>query len=71
MTKQQRREYRNIRRQIDTDPHLTLTELEAQLQQAAMDSIVECPDCGNRMEPDAEACGECGFSNTIRNAGMI
>jgi len=48
MTKQQRREYRNIRKQIDADPVAEELEVMRQLEQAAMDSIVTCPDCGMR-----------------------
>ena len=34
------------------------------------DVSVTCPDHGNRIEPDAEACPD-GCKNPIREAGMI
>jgi len=41
------------------------------LRQAVFDDVVECPKCGSKMEPDAEKCGECGFSGTLRGMGLI
>jgi ribosomal protein L40E len=46
-------------------------ELMDMLRQAAFDSVVECPNCGSNMEPDAEKCGGCGFDDTLRNNGLI
>jgi len=45
--------------------------LEAILREAVMESIITCPECGNRLEPDAETCGECGWSNPLIAMGMI
>ena len=39
--------------------------LEECMKQAAFDSVVDCPDCGNGMEPDAGRCGECGCRNPV------
>lgn len=41
------------------------------LQQCAFDSVLECQECGNLLEPDAKKCGECGWENPVRAMGMI
>ena len=28
-----------------------------------MDSVIECPECGNMLEQDAPTCGDCGTEN--------
>lgn len=33
------------------------------LQDAVYNGIVECDECGTRMEPDCPRCPECGWSN--------
>ena len=40
------------------------------LGQAAIDGVITCPKCGNRLEPDAEKCS-CGWVNELRERGMI
>jgi ribosomal protein L40E len=47
---------------------MDLTEL---MEVALFDGVIECEKCGNRMEPDAEKCGECGWENPIRACGLI
>lgn len=47
------------------------TKLERMLQQAVMDSVVECPYCGAGMEPDAHTCYECGKPNPLIEGGYI
>ena len=45
-----------------------LTDL---LEQAASDSVIECPHCGQSLEPDAEKCPECGWKNPLPLNGLI
>lgn len=40
------------------------------LESAVFDGCIECPECGERLEPDAERCS-CGCENTLRGMGMI
>jgi ribosomal protein L40E len=40
------------------------------LEQAATDSVIECPKCGATLEPDAEVCS-CGWKNLLREMGAI
>lgn len=40
------------------------------LMSAVLDGVIECPKCGNTLEPDAEKCS-CGWSGTLRGLGMI
>ena len=40
------------------------------LEQAVFDGVMDCPECGNRLEPDCPEC-ECGWKNTILGMGMI
>jgi len=47
-----------------------MNQIESILQQAAFDGIIECPECGNKIEPDAETCS-CGWINPLREMGMI
>ena len=44
---------------------------EALLQQAALDGVIDCPDCGSRLEPDCLECGECGWINELVSMGLI
>ena len=45
-------------------------EVEEILRQAAFDSVIECPECGNLLEPDADEC-PCGWKNPLVEMGMI
>lgn len=40
------------------------------LEQAAMEGMITCPDCGNNIEPDADEC-HCGWKNPLIELGMI
>jgi len=44
--------------------------LEKLLEGALGSGIIECEDCGNRLEPDAEKC-HCGWKNPLVEMGMI
>ncbi len=37
----------------------------------AFDGVIECPECGSTMEPDAEACYDCGWENPLTKLGLI
>lgn len=41
------------------------------LEDAAMDGVISCPECGNSLEPDCEECGECGTKNPLIELGLI
>lgn len=41
------------------------------LKQAAHDGFIVCPVCENRIEPDCEKCGECGWKNPLVSGGLI
>lgn len=36
-----------------------------ELQKAVFDGIVECDECGARLELDCYVCGECGARNEV------
>jgi len=40
------------------------------LEEAAIDGIVTCQKCGNRIEPDCEEC-YCGWINPLVANGLI
>jgi len=40
------------------------------LEDAAMDGVISCPECGNHLEPDCEEC-ECGTKNPLIELGFI
>jgi hypothetical protein len=43
-----------------------------QLQQQALTrGVIECPMCGETLEPDAEHCGCCGWTNPLTENGFI
>lgn len=44
-------------------------ELDNLLSQA-LDGVIECPRCGNNLEPDAKKC-VCGWKNPLRGLGLI
>jgi len=41
------------------------------LLEEAMDGVLICRKCGNRIEPDCEKCGECGWKNPLIEMGFI
>jgi len=41
-----------------------------ELLEMAFDGIIECPKCGNSIEPDCEKCN-CGWKNTLIECGLI
>lgn len=41
------------------------------LKDSVFDSVVECPTCGNRLEPDYDICPECNKKNPLQEAGLI
>ena len=45
-------------------------EVEEILRQAAFEGVIECPECGNKIEPDCDAC-PCGWINPVVEMGMI
>lgn len=44
--------------------------MESILEEAAVDGVITCRDCGDRLEPDAEEC-PCGWKNPLIKFGMI
>ena len=46
-------------------------EIVQLLQDAVWEGIIECPDCGERMEPDCRRCPGCGKPNPLRAGGYI
>ena len=48
-----------------------MEDMMSLLQEAAFEGVITCPECGNRLEPDCPKCGECGWKNSIVEAGMI
>ena len=44
--------------------------LERLLEAAAFEGIIECPECGEELEPDAEECS-CGWENILIELGCI
>jgi len=46
------------------------TDIESILEEAVMDGIIHCPECGNPIEPDCETCS-CGWSNPMMGMGLI
>lgn len=46
------------------------TELLYLMQQAAEEGVIECPECGNTIEPDCPKC-YCGWENPIVRNGYI
>lgn len=41
------------------------------LEEAVMEGIIVCRECGSLLEPDAEKCGECGWINPVVSQGWI
>ena len=41
-----------------------------ELLEMAVEGIIECPDCGNTIEPDCEQC-HCGWNNPLIELGFI
>lgn len=48
-----------------------LEMMENLLGQALSDGVLDCPKCGNLLEPDAHRCGECGWRNPLVVGGFI
>jgi len=46
-------------------------EMELLLEEAAMEGVLTCQGCGNRIEPDCDRCGECGWVNPLVSQGFI
>ena len=44
--------------------------LVRELLQEALLGVIECPECGNQLEPDAEECF-CGWQNILVKLGCI
>jgi hypothetical protein len=44
--------------------------LEDILRDAVIEGVIECEECGNRLEPDADGC-YCGWKNPLKENGMI
>jgi len=40
------------------------------LEEVVMQGFITCPHCGNRIEPDADAC-HCGWNNPLVGEGWI
>ncbi|NMC08142.1 MAG: hypothetical protein GYA24_23250 [Candidatus Lokiarchaeota archaeon] len=40
-------------------------------QEALYEGVIECPNCGQDLEPDAECCGVCDWENPLVNHGFI
>ena len=53
------------------DMDMDYDELETLLEDAVFEGIIECPDCGEHLEPDAPKCWECGKPNPLIIMGMI
>jgi len=47
------------------------TQAHKYLEQAAVNGRIECPGCGNYLEPDCPQCGECGWENLLIKWGLI
>jgi len=44
--------------------------MESILREAAMEGVITCPVCGNRIEPDCDECC-CGWVNPLVELGFI
>jgi len=44
--------------------------MESVLEEAAMDGVITCRECGGLIEPDCEECS-CGWKNPLIGHGMI
>jgi len=40
------------------------------LEEALGEGVITCPECGERLEPDAVKC-LCGWKNVLMEAGLI
>ena len=47
-----------------------MNEMEELLEQAAVEGIITCPECGNNIEPDCPKC-QCGWKNKVLSYGLI
>ena len=48
-----------------------LTNAEKMLKRAVYDSVVNCPHCERRLEPDYDICPECHKKNPMKKFGFI
>jgi len=48
-----------------------MTDELLDILEQAVSGIIECPECGNNIEPDCPKCGECGWKNPLISMGMI
>jgi len=44
--------------------------MESILEEAALDGVITCRKCGNRIEPDCDKCS-CGWKNPLIEMGLI
>ena len=44
--------------------------MESLLEEAALEGIICCKECGNSIEPDCEMCS-CGWRNPLVDGGFI
>ena len=49
----------------------TESDIMRMLRNAVFDSVVECPYCDTRLEPDYETCPMCDKPNPLMERGMI
>lgn len=49
---------------------MDLEDLEGLAMVAAFDGVIECPECGNVIEPDCEEC-PCGWKNPLTALGFV
>lgn len=47
-----------------------MSKIDELLEQAVSEGVIECPKCGDSLEPDAEACA-CGWENALVAGGFI
>ena len=47
-----------------------MVTVEELLEQAVMEGIITCLNCGNSIEPDCDKC-RCGWKNPLIEQGMI
>ncbi len=48
-----------------------MVSIQKLLQEALYDGVIECPDCGEQLEPDAECCSTCDWENPLVKRGFI
>jgi len=71
--RRQKREERKAEKsqpQVEGFPRGYSPEIEALAKQAEEKGYIECPGCGNQLEPDTEYC-TCGWKNPLVSLGLI